>query len=244
MARIRTVKPELWTDTAFVECSPNARLLFVAGLNFASDYGVLPDNPLQLKMQCFPGDSVDVQPLIDELLAVNLWERVYAPDGTIVLLVRTFSQHQRVDRPNKSRWGDPAEWDEIRRVVDDDSSNDQRTLVLEGRKERKDTVDAERSTKGGVPDSFDDWWKQYPRKRGKQAAVTAYAKALKLTDAQTLYDAVANWVKIEWRDRPLDKIPHPSTWLNERRWEDELEDNRKKPGQGEVDGGGYVGGDW
>jgi hypothetical protein len=75
MARIRTVKPELWTDAEFVECSPSARLLFVAGLNFASDYGVLADSPRQLKMMCFPGDSFDVVPLVEELVAHGLWVR-------------------------------------------------------------------------------------------------------------------------------------------------------------------------
>jgi len=110
MPRIRTVKPELWTDPDFVECSSNARLLFIAALNFASDYGVLADKPRQLKMLCFAGDDLDVEPLMDELVDNDLWIRTRAPDGAKVVLIRTFSKHQKIDRINEGRWGNPATW--------------------------------------------------------------------------------------------------------------------------------------
>jgi hypothetical protein len=124
MARIRTIKPEIWSDPDFVERSTNARLLFVAALNFASDWGVLADKPLQLKMQCFPGDNVDIGVLVDELVDSGLWLRRVAPDGAPVLIIRTFTRHQRVDKPNKGdRWGDPAEWPN-----QPDSTNDPRAF--------------------------------------------------------------------------------------------------------------------
>jgi len=127
MPRIRTVKPELWTDPDFVECSSNARLLFIAALNFASDYGVLADKPRQLKMLCFAGDDLAVEPLMDELVDNDLWIRTRAPDGAKVVLIRTFSKHQKIDRINEGRWGNPATWpdfaDRSPRLADH-SSND------------------------------------------------------------------------------------------------------------------------
>lgn len=113
MARIRTIKPEIWSDPDFVECSPNARLLFLAALNFASDYGVMKDSAVGLKLQCFPGDALDVRPLIDELVAAGLWVRRTAPDGASVLLIRTFTAHQKVDKPQPGRWGKPSDWPAI-----------------------------------------------------------------------------------------------------------------------------------
>lgn len=110
MARIRSVKPELWTDSDFVELSIVARLLFVALWNFASDYGVLPDKPKQLKMQCLPGDNVEIVPLLDELVTRRFLVRTCDPTGTPVLIVRTFTQHQKVDKRTPGRWGDPATW--------------------------------------------------------------------------------------------------------------------------------------
>lgn len=110
MARIRTVKPELWTDPEFTECSLSARLLFIAMLNFASDYGVLPDKPRQLKMQCLPADNCDIDALLDELIEHRFLVRREAPCGENVLVIRTFSKNQKINRPSKGRYGDPAEW--------------------------------------------------------------------------------------------------------------------------------------
>lgn len=65
---------------------------------------------------------------------------------------------------------------------------------------------------------FDLFWAQYPRKVGKQAAVKAFSKALKLTKLETILEGVER-LKRENRDPQF--IPHPSTWLNEGRWDDE-----------------------
>ncbi|STV36571.1 primosomal protein I [Klebsiella pneumoniae] len=45
MARIRTVKPEFWTDEKVVECSIPARLLFIGLFNFANDNGMPERSP-------------------------------------------------------------------------------------------------------------------------------------------------------------------------------------------------------
>lgn len=74
-----------------------------------------------------------------------------------------------------------------------------------------------------TPDGFTDWWEAYPRKVGKKAAETSYAKALKsgVTSA-TLLQAATRFAAecAEW-GRPVDKIPHPTTWLNQGRWDDD-----------------------
>jgi hypothetical protein len=110
MARIRTVKPELWTDPDFTDCSLSARLLFIASWNFATDHGVLPDKPRQLKMQCLPADAEDAELLIEELVSHDFFVRRTAPNGDKVLLIRTFSKNQKINRPSDGRWGDPAKW--------------------------------------------------------------------------------------------------------------------------------------
>ena len=111
MARIRTIKPELWTDPEFTECSLSARLLFIAMLNFSTDYGVLPDKPRQIKMQCLPADNIDAEPLIEELIHNGFVIRRCAPNGDKVLVIRTFSKNQKINRATPGRWGNPAEWD-------------------------------------------------------------------------------------------------------------------------------------
>lgn len=69
---------------------------------------------------------------------------------------------------------------------------------------------------------FAEWWARYPRKIGKGAARTAWARAIKKADTETISRALrrqaAVWVAEGTEDR---FIPHPATWLNQERWDDE-----------------------
>lgn len=101
MARIRTVKPELWTSEQFVECSANARLLFIGLFNFVDDGGIHPLKPMRIKMQIFPADGfskADMAAMIGELESADLIE-TYAVDGAEYLMITGFSKHQRIDQP-------------------------------------------------------------------------------------------------------------------------------------------------
>jgi hypothetical protein len=60
----------------------------------------------------------------------------------------------------------------------------------------------------------------YPRKVGKGAAVKAIAKALVGTPFVDLKAAVQEYAEAKAGEDPQ-FIPHPSTWFNERRWEDD-----------------------
>lgn len=67
---------------------------------------------------------------------------------------------------------------------------------------------------------FDGFWGAYPRKVGKQAARKAYRSARKVA---TL-DQIAAGLRAQLPDlrtRDLHLVPHPSTWLNQHRWEDD-----------------------
>jgi hypothetical protein len=112
MARIRSVKPEFWTDPAVVALPMAARLLFIGCWNHADDYGVLKDDPGRLKLQVLPSDDVDAAELVDLLVEAALLLRRVAPDGTKVLVVRTFCEHQRIDKRAAGRWGPPEEFSE------------------------------------------------------------------------------------------------------------------------------------
>src|SRR4030065_361605 len=58
VARIRTIKPEFWTDDKVVQVSFPARLLFIGLWNFADDSGNLENSPVQIKMRILPAHSV------------------------------------------------------------------------------------------------------------------------------------------------------------------------------------------
>lgn len=102
MARIRTIKPEFWTDERVGEASVSARLLFIGALNFADDYGGLDRSSKQLKAQVFPYDSVDCEPLVLELIRVGLFIE-YEVDERKYLHIKGFSLHQKVENKGKPR---------------------------------------------------------------------------------------------------------------------------------------------
>ena len=102
MARIRTIKPEFWTDSAVGECSPSARLLFIACWNFADDQGGLDRSAKQLKAQAFPYDVVDCEPLVQELLGQGLLIEYEVTDKKY-LHIKNFLVHQKIDNPARPR---------------------------------------------------------------------------------------------------------------------------------------------
>lgn len=77
-----------------------------------------------------------------------------------------------------------------------------------------------------APDSvaFDRFWAIYPRKVGKSAAEKAWAKIKVTTDLfERMAASLAAWtVSTDWTKDGGQFIPHASTWLNGKRWEDEL----------------------
>lgn len=69
---------------------------------------------------------------------------------------------------------------------------------------------------------FDRFYEIYPRKIGKGAAKTAFAKAIKKKPAQLIIEAAHEYlVACKGKDKKF--IPHPATWLNQERWDDEIE---------------------
>lgn len=106
MARIRTIKPDFWTDENIVECSVSARLLFIGLLNFADDNGNLVYSAKKIKMQIFPGDSFDCEPLINELITHGLLIE-YSVNNSKYLNIKGFKKHQVINRKSKTDIPEP-----------------------------------------------------------------------------------------------------------------------------------------
>lgn len=105
MARIRTIKPEFWTDEKVVDLPYEFRLLFIGVWNFADDQGFNDNSPKRIKMQVFPGDDVDVSRGLARLLELSLLDRLDLTDGSgSVLHVRNWDKHQRISNPAKERY--------------------------------------------------------------------------------------------------------------------------------------------
>lgn len=80
------------------------------------------------------------------------------------------------------------------------------------------------NTTSSNDDAFDVFWKAYPKKVGKADARKKFKKID--VDVDVLLDALNKQKRSEqWNKDNGQYIPNPSTWLNQRRWEDELDVN-------------------
>jgi hypothetical protein len=82
-------------------------------------------------------------------------------------------------------------------------------------------------------DGFDAFWAAYPRKVNKQNAIKKWQK-LKPDAAllETIMNALARHkASHDWAKDNGQFIPHATTWLNGRRWEDEITEGETKNGQ-------------
>ena len=69
---------------------------------------------------------------------------------------------------------------------------------------------------------FDKWWDKYPRKVEKYKAATLFSKIINEVEFNTLIEATEKFAEAV-KDKEKKFIPHPTTWLNGRRWNDPLE---------------------
>ena len=76
---------------------------------------------------------------------------------------------------------------------------------------------------------FDEFWNAYPRKIAKKEAGKKFAKAVKDgTDPNTIIAGAKTYAaSVVGKEQKY--VAHPTTWLNQGRWEDEAEEPAPKP---------------
>jgi len=236
MARIRTVKPEFWTSEQIVECSTNARLLFIGMWNFCDDAGRHPASAKRLKMEVFPADAFSIDEIVgwvDELLGAGLLG-LYEAQGRSYWYVTGWGSHQKIDRPTVKH-PDPFDEDSTitRRTIAEASPPEGKGMESKGM-ESKEEISSSADADGPSPSSedvaFDEFWKPTANKVAKQAAKKAWLKAVKLIHAIQLGTSIADaraWLLERWtlyNASPKARgqfSPHPATWLNEGRYDDD-----------------------
>ena len=70
---------------------------------------------------------------------------------------------------------------------------------------------------------FERFWEAYPRKEGKGYAFECFKRARKESNADVdiMIEAINLYKQTEqWQEQNGKYIPQPSTWLNQKRWED------------------------
>jgi hypothetical protein len=175
MARIRTIKPEFWSHPILAKQDDATKLLAIALLNFADDEGYFHAEPNVVRGFCRPFDdnSTITRRCLDNLLKIGYIficeNEFYGSIG----LIKTFSEHQRIDRPSTSRLKDYYSTN-TRRTLDEHSTEEGKGRERKGR---------ERNSKF-IPPILEEV-KQYFKEKGYKETA-----AIKMFESYS----VANWI--------------------------------------------------
>lgn len=93
MARMRMVKPGLFTNEELAEIPPLGRLLFIGLWGIADREGRLEDRPKRIKAELLPYDVANVEALLTELAQRDFIRR-YTVAGARYIQVTNFKRHQ------------------------------------------------------------------------------------------------------------------------------------------------------
>ena len=81
-----------------------------------------------------------------------------------------------------------------------------------------------RKKKVDLAKAFDKFWKAYPRKKSKIYARKCFVRAIKKVPLEKMLFAIAEQKNsTDWTKQKGKYIPHPSSWLNQGCWDDEVE---------------------
>jgi hypothetical protein len=99
LSRIRSIKSEWLDDEMMAMASPEARVLSIALILLADDYGNGRAGAPLLAGRVFPGKAIEtLTRALDELVSFR-YVRLYDLDGQRYFSIRKWSEHQRVDKP-------------------------------------------------------------------------------------------------------------------------------------------------
>lgn len=199
MPRIRTVKPEIWSDEALGACPRDARLLFIGLITQADDAGRFRAAPALLRASIFPYDESlnkdRVQDWLEALGAAGL-VLLYTVKGEQYGEFPSWTSHQRIDRPSESKIPPIGARDPN---PTPDSTKDRRALdeasQLEGKGEEGKGKD-----QGVIFEQIYQQWSDQPglirHRRPTPAMRRAATKALTDHDLDETLDAIALYATV------------------------------------------------
>lgn len=213
------------------ELPPVARLLFIYLWMLADREGRLEDRPKRIAGRALPYDrDADVDGLLENLAGAGFITR-YTVGELAIIQINNFAKHQSPHVREMASELPGMEQGTAKAVTKHNPgsaeasprSPDSLFPLPDSLSRIPEEKPCSPSASGSADDGFDDFWKQYPKKVAKPQALKAWRK-IKPT-GQILADLMAGLQRqkasIPWLKDSGQYVPHPASWLNGRRWEDE-----------------------
>lgn len=237
MARIRTIKPDFWTDEKIGKMKRDERLLFIGLWNLADDQGVLKSNAAYIKGQLFSYDeelrTVTVNAWL-EALEKALMLVPFILNGESYYIIRTFKDHQLINRPSKPKFDQNL----INRLLNEYSCNTHGVINDDSQPEGKGKEGKGNREQGGeTPPDIEkiclEESTQWQEAMMRKFKITSYEEIKDLIKDFFLAISAADEIKTDLSDARS----HCSRWINielEKRKEKSSGKKENKTGKAEA----------
>lgn len=225
MPRARNIKPSFFTNEILGTLDPIIGLTFIGLWCLADKEGRLEDRPLRIKAELFPyREGTDINGYLTVLERSGfIWR--YQMENIRIIQVINFEKHQSPHHTEKPK-GLPPKPLEIGQLEDltVTSPLDQRELTVPTRSDSLIPDSLIHDHQDDLFERFNAFWKAYPKKKAKDDARKAFKKA-KLNGS---FDRVMAALEAQKKTEEFTKedgkfVPYAATWLNGKRWEDEVD---------------------
>lgn len=235
----RIIKESICTSDNLDTLSAFEEVMFYRLLVNCDDYGRMDARPKILASKLFPLKDIRVNQIESGLRALTSAELVilYQVDGKPFLQMKTWECHQQV-RAKKSKYPEPESGNTASdngnpafnngNSVFDNTCNQ---LIADDSKYPRNPIQSEsesesnpKEARARIDEDFALFWEAYPRKTDKQDALKAFRKLKPDGELMLRMMAALEQQKIspQWTKDGRQFIPHAATWLNGRRWEDQM----------------------
>lgn len=207
--------------------------LWIHLMIYVDDFGRGDARPAVIRGTCFPFRerlaNKDIEKGIADLAAAGCVS-LYTVDGKPYLQFLNWDKHQRV-RQKVSKCPEPEEkptspqyaatCGELPQPAAGCCNMPQHAARIQNTESRIQNTESE-SRRDNAREDFDRFWSAYPRKAGnKQKTFDIFRKIDVPVD--TLLEAIeVQKQSAQWTKDNGQFIPYPATWLNGRRWEDQI----------------------
>ena len=240
----RIIKESTFTSDRIASLTDFEFRLWIGLITQADDAGRGDARPAIIKGRVFAlRDRVTVKDISSALcaLAAAGCVSLYTVGGKPYYEFPSWTKHQRI-RDCKSRYPGPDEVDgeiaQIAQPAQQSAANCgemphnaaliQSNPIQSESESESESEHAQASAQVNAQDAFAQFWNAYPNHKDKKRAESAFAKAIRKVDLETMLAAIDaqkrtdGWIKENGRF-----IPMPSTWLNGERWNDDAKPAQK-----------------
>ncbi len=246
---------EVSTSDKLTEVSDRAALLWTWLLTHVNSWGQMDGSPGTVEARVVPRRRWGINKvasILNELHDIGLIQ-IYTPGvsgqkndagesykyPSQLTIIKNWEKFQRLDRRSKTpEFPMPCEAQTASsgKIPEIPGNSCERKGKERNRKERINTIDhfpkkKRKNDRHSYPQAFELFWEVYPRKVGKGACFKSWQKAVASGTTNEQFISAINSQAPYWKDPEF--IPHPATWLNQRRWEDEPDKGGINDGNGE-----------